>query len=388
MSAVDTSVKLFWSGMANAPVLNGQAGALMAILDACLITGFDIKPLTSLTVTGGIATATFAGQHAALMDSVIWVEGVTGALASLNGEKKVTARPAANTLTFATTEPDGIAEGAITIKLAPAGWSKALASGNVGVYASTDPQALGMCLRVDDAGTTSARVVGYETMLDINTGSGPFPSGGMVSGGGYWNKSSAASTAAVPWVLAADSRMLLLWMAACVPSNASNNGGCLYAFGDAIANKPGGDAWAAILSCDTAASACQGGIDSGGTGKLAVPRGYSGLGASVWYSSYPYTGGAGSALSGNDATLGAFPNPITGEMYFSRRFIASPNPRADLPGIYTVPQSGLLTLFNTGNTVTAGGALLGRNLFALRAAYSWNAAPYGVVFIDQTGPWR
>ena len=387
-SPVDTSVKLFWSGMANVPVLSGQAGALLGILDACLVTGCDIKPLTGLTVSGGMATATFAGNHSALVDSVILIEGVTGALAGLNGEQKVTARPAANTLTFATTEPDGAAEGAVTIKLAPAGWAKLFAGGNVGVYASADPQSLGMRLRLDDAGATSARVVGYESLLDINTGSGLFPSASMVAGGGYWNKSSAASAAAVPWMLAADARMLLLWMAACVPSNASNNGGCVYAFGDPISNKPGGDAWAAVLSCDTAAAACQGGVDSGGTGKLAMPRGYAGLGASVWYSSYPYTGGTGTALSGNDATLGAFPNPITGEMYFSRRFIGSGGPRADLPGLYTVPQSGALTLFNTGNTVTAGGALLGRNLFALRAAYAWNAAPYGVVFIDQTGPWR
>jgi hypothetical protein len=390
-SPVDTSVKLLWSGMSNVPVLNGQAGSLLGILNAGLVTGCDIKALTSLTVTGGIATATFAGQHSALVDSVILREGVSGALATLNGEQKVTARPNANALTFATTEPDGAAEGAITIKLAPAGWIKPFASGNVAVYASADAQSLGMLLRVDDTGTTNARVVGYEQMLDINTGSGPFPSASMVAGGGYWNKSSLAGAAAVPWVLAADRRMALLWMASCVPSNAANHGGCVYAFGDAMALRPGGDAWAAIVSCDTGIQALQGGIESGNTGKLAVARSYSGLGAALWYSSYPYTGGTGTALSGNDATLGPFPNTMTGELYFSRRFIASAtgaSPRADLPGLYTVPQSGLLGYFNTGSTVAAGGTLLGRNLFALRAAYSWNVTPYGVVFIDQTGPWR
>ena len=390
-SPVDTSVKLAWSGMANAPVLNGQAGSLLGILDAVLVTGFDIKPLTGLTVSGGIATATFAGQHSAQADSVILIEGVTGALAGLNGEQKVTARPTADTLTFATTEADGSAGGAITLKMAPAGWAKPFTNGNTAVYTSTDPLSLGMFLRVDDS-SINVRVTGYENMGDADTGTGPFPSASMVSGGGYWNKSSKAGATAVPWVLAADSRMLLLWMAAYVPTNSSYNSGCVYAFGDLIALRPGGDAWAAILSCDIATATSQGGVEMCAP-KAAVPRIFSGLGSSVWHYSCPYTGSNSNSVSGNDSTLGAFPNNISGEMYFSRRFIASGTtnpPRADLPGLYTVPQSGLLSYFKTGDTVAAAGTLQGRNLFALISPQytTWAAANQCVAFIDQTGPWR
>ena len=393
-SPVDTSVKLFWSGMSNVPVLNGQPGSLLGILDACLVTGCDIKPLTGLSVTGGVATATFAGQHSAQVDSVILIEGVTGALAGLNGEQKVTARPTANTLTFATTEPAGVADGAITIKLAPAGWAKPFTSGNIAVYTSTDPQSLGMFLRVDDTGTTSARVVGYESMLDINTGSGLFPTDAMVAGGGYWNKSYVTSTIAIPWVLAADSRMLLLLMSAGITNNSAFTGGCVYAFGDPIALKPGGDAYTTILSCDNTNNYHRGGVEYGAPLMVAVARAFNGFGGSVWHGSYPYNGN-NTSISGNDNWGGAFPNPITGELLLSKRYLAAGTnqpQRAEVPGVYTVPQSGLLSFFNTGNTVAAAGTLKGRNLFAV-TVYDMSAAlligqPNGVVFIDQTGPWR
>jgi hypothetical protein len=383
--------------MANAPVLNGQAGSLIGILDAVLVTGFDIKPLTSLVVADGVATATFLGSHAAQMDSVILVEGVTGALAGLNGEQKITAKPTTNTLTFATPEPDGTAAGAITIRMAPAGWARPFASGNVAVYTSTDPQSHGMLLRVDDSGATSARVRGFETLLDVDTGTGPFPTDAMLSGGGYWNKSAKADATAVPWVVASDGRMMLLWMAAVVASTPTSNGGTVYAFGDPISYKPGGDAYSTVLAADLVANMNAGGIEwnVGITNKISVPRAYSGLGSAVAHMTYPYIGGTSSGnLSGNDNTLGTFPNTITGELYFSRRYIvaASSNPpRADVPGVYYVPQSGLISFFSTGDVVTASESLQGRNMFALRGhnnTGNWNASPTSVSFIDQTGPWR
>ncbi|EPD32955.1 hypothetical protein HMPREF9701_06413, partial [Delftia acidovorans CCUG 274B] len=54
-SPVDTSVKHFLSSMTGAPVLSGTVGSMIALLDALLVTGFDTKTLTSLTVVGGVA---------------------------------------------------------------------------------------------------------------------------------------------------------------------------------------------------------------------------------------------------------------------------------------------------------------------------------------------
>jgi hypothetical protein len=34
------------------------------------------------------------------------------------------------------------------------------------------------------------RASGYESMSDVNTGTGPFPTAAQVAGGGYWEKSA------------------------------------------------------------------------------------------------------------------------------------------------------------------------------------------------------
>ena len=58
--------------------------------------------------------------------------------------------------------------------------------------------ASGALLRVDDSGTTVARVRMYETMSDIDTGTNPAPTDAKVNGGLYWWKSDAASAAISP----------------------------------------------------------------------------------------------------------------------------------------------------------------------------------------------
>lgn len=104
--------------------------------------------------------------------------------------------------------------------LAGAGWTREFV--NVDQTIAAFKQGLGsngMYLRVDDTevvATTarrSARVVGYETMSDLNTGlPGPFPSNAQVAGGLRWPTMSFDSTAyasrntARPWVLIADEK--------------------------------------------------------------------------------------------------------------------------------------------------------------------------------------
>ena len=88
-SVVDTSVKHFHSAMVGAPILNGQAGSMIALLNACLKDGFDIKVATSLTVDSGVATLAFTGSHSATVESVVLVAG--SSVADLNGEQKITA---------------------------------------------------------------------------------------------------------------------------------------------------------------------------------------------------------------------------------------------------------------------------------------------------------
>lgn len=174
-SPVDTSVKHYRSDMPSAPVLNGTAGSKIAQLEACLCTGYGLKSATSLVVAGGVATLAFTGgASAAWKDAVILVEGVTGTMVDLNGEQKVTFADA-TTVKFATALADGTAAGTITFKIAPAGWEKVFSKTNVAVFRSLDIASSKMLLRVDDTATMQVRVVGYEAMTDVDTGSGPFP---------------------------------------------------------------------------------------------------------------------------------------------------------------------------------------------------------------------
>lgn len=203
-SPVDTSVKWFRSSMAGAPILAGQAGKLVAILDACLVNGWGSQTASTCVVSGGVCTMTFPADHAAMQESVILVAG--SSIADLNGEQKVTAT-APLTVKFATASPDGTASGPITVKIAPAGWAKPFASGTtVGVYKSLNVQANGQFLRVNDAAGDSARVIGYETMTGVSSGTLMFPTSTQLNGGIYWCKSVAAGSVAVDWTIVADGR--------------------------------------------------------------------------------------------------------------------------------------------------------------------------------------
>ena len=396
-SPVDTSVKHFRSDMVGAPTLSGAVGTLIAVLDACLINGFDVKSATSLVVVGGVATLSFSGSHSATVDSVVLVSGVTGALTDLNGEQKVTV-VGSGVVKFATAAADGTASGTISFKMAPAGyWTKPFSGTNLAVYKSTDPAGTGMYLRIDDTTTGTCRVVGYESMTDVNTGLGAFPTPAQFSGGGYWAKSTLTTSAAVVWELFADSRKFITHVAVGSHTNATYIGSLTRGFGDDVPFRPGGDAYACSLSYSTtpsAASQTDGTYDYASALTQAMPRGYSGLGSCVLHMLQNYTGGVNS-LSGTDTLLGPFPSVVDGGLRLSKRYFCTASnqpPRSELPGLYYVPHSLVLEAFKLKDTVGGTGPLTGRKLMALSPSTSVGGSPTsantGVSFVDITGPWR
>lgn len=399
-SPVDTSVKFFTSEMTGAPTLNGVAGALISVLDACLVSGFGATTATGLSVTDGVATLTFSGSHAASVDSVILVAG--SSISALNGEQKVIARRSGE-VDFATDEADGTASGTITFKMAPAGWTKAFSGTNLAAYKIADPTAHGggMYLRVDDTGTMTARVVGYVSMIDISTGTGPFPTSVQLSGGGYWAKARAANSTPVPWALFADGRAVILSVAPGVASTASWSGMQTRIFGDCIPRRLTGDPFAVLLAISAAGAAADIGGGSGSlditpaaTNGFYLPASYSGLGGSTVGVCKPYFGST-SVGSGNDAaTAGTFPSPVSGELFLSKMRVqetvaTNMPPRADVPGFFFVPQAVPVTTFPAFSVVPGSGDLAGRNLMAIPSNTSNAAASgNGAAFVDITGPWR
>ena len=387
-----TTVKHFHSAMSGAPVLSGAAGTLLAVLDACLVTGFGLKAADGITVSGGVATITFSSAHAFEQDAIMQVDGATPA--GLNGEKRIISSTTYTASFAAPGVADGAATGTISAKLAPAGWEKAFSGTNVAAYRSLDVTGTRMYLRVDDTGTTNARVVGYEAMTDVNTGTGPFPSPAQISGGGWWPKAADSSATARAWTLVADSRGFYLHIHTATSSPGAS--GCVWIFGD-FASLKSGDAYSAGLQCasadvSTAASSVQDAAEhcSSGVTGLYLARSFTALGGSVSARHSLPDVGSDSKPSGSSGGLQApaYPNGPDNGLILGEKLILEPGVcrRGHAPGLFVTPQ-GCHGQFSWRDKIDGQGELAGRKLLAVKCGSPAGTSSQGVVFFDITGPW-
>lgn len=397
--ATNFPVKRMSSTMRGAPQMDGSAGGggYLAALYAFLITGWGPTTALAVTISGGVATATFNAGVYFEDYSVIQISGATSP-AALNGEARVISHTG-NTITFATSAPDGVATGDITIKYAPVGWECPFKDGNKAVFRSADPQSPRFFVRIDDTGSTEARVRAYESMTDIDTGVNPFPTEAQIPGGGYHYKSTTAnSTKVLGYELIADSRLYLFGIASSILAVTIPNMP-LRGFGDMIALAPGGDPWATAISCAGSGGSGSGTPNAYGAFDFAsstphsvyVARDFSGVGGSLAVASQPYIGSA-SAASGNDSALGPFPSSIDGELKYTRRYFRASDgstPRAHVPGILHIPQTNVLGGIKPGDLIHGSGEMAGRMLLAVAGGSSGaNSSAVGIKLVDLTGPWR
>lgn len=384
-------VKYVHSGMRGAPVVSGTPGSRIGAIDAFLLTGFGAVTAQRVTVAGGIATATLQAGQSFEPHTVIAVAGATPD--ALNGQARVlTATP--SQITFATAAADGPASGTITIRVAPVGgWEKVFAGANKAVYRSTHPKASGFCLRVDDSAATYMRVRGFESMTDLDHGTGPFPTDAQIAGGGYWVAATQPGSQATHWDFVADARF---FAAAFAPEAGRHVCAPLRGFGDLLPRAPAGDVWAAALSCLTSGfvdSADAGALeycDNYHAGGLFLARPHTGLGSSQRTRVGTYCGAI--ARSGESGVAGAAPNAVDGSIEFCPLFTRTgedffDTPRANLPGVLYCPQSGIRKIFAPRDSVTGSGPLAGRRLVFLPTGASWSDTA-GMYAIDTTGPWR
>ena len=113
-------VKYFNNLMGGIPQLTNVFGALTALLDAVLVTGFNLKTLDSLTCTDGVATATVSSGHGYTVNQVVLITGASPP--EYNGEHIVLSANA-STFTFALAgSPTSPATGTIACKAAPLGF--------------------------------------------------------------------------------------------------------------------------------------------------------------------------------------------------------------------------------------------------------------------------
>lgn len=253
------TVRVYRSSDASAPVLSGTAGALTAVLYACLVTGY-------------------------------------GALAG-------------------------------------AGWAREFTATNKAVFRAASGNR--MRLRVDDTSTIEARAIGYEVMTDADTGTGPFPTNGQVSGGLYIRKSNTADTTARPWVIIADEKRFYFlnnsngsdWL---VAPTGSEMGGQFF-FGE-IASYKAGDAYNTLIIGAEAS-----GVSTNRLGVVVTPAA-NWSGTTGHYMPRPYYQSAGSmqitkvqamqmsagSVIGN--TGGPYPDPVTGALLLSPLYIVENGP--------------------------------------------------------------
>lgn len=176
--AKSVSAKWFCSTMQGAPGLVNSIAGLQAVLDACLVNGFNSLTLTGITVSNGIATATRSLGHGYPLDSVVLIAGATPS--GLNGEKRVMSVGS----TWFTFDAEGISDGAatgtITAKIAPAGWSLAFTGTNKRVYRSQNANSPKSYYRITADAQGYGLIQAYEGMTDVDTGTNLWTDGNQI----------------------------------------------------------------------------------------------------------------------------------------------------------------------------------------------------------------
>lgn len=375
-------VKIYKWNDTGAPQLSGQVGALIGVLDA-FINGYNAKTVT-ITRSDTTATVTDTGHGRNTGDIVL----ISGAIEiQYNGEYKITVT-GANTYTYQVSgSPATPATGTITAKMAPhAVWTRPYTGVNKAAYRSTAAGGTGLYLRIDDTNAQYALVRGYETMTDVDTGTGLFPTAAQLAGGMYWRKSDVSSSAARPWAMIVEDQMIYLFIAWANASPALPEGN---AFGDVLSFKSG-DAYHCII---IGSNSLPGNI--GGTSAFAVKQGgyqvgqylarsYNQIGAAITATK---TGdyGSGAVMGGSGAST---PNVVDNAIHLrypiniweGANTVGAPL-RGVMPGIYDLLNSNP---YNWGDTLADVANYPGRAFFVQKLAGGGN----GTCAVDITGPWR
>ena len=418
-------VKWMHQGMAGAPVLTNNWGSLTALLDACLVNGFNLQTVSAITRTDSTATATLTAGHGFTVDQVVLVAGSDQP--DYNGEFTVTA-VTSTTVSFTvsgTAVTPATTATSLTMKVAPLGFEIAYTGTNKRAYRSPNPRSNRLFLRVDDslpAGYTTTwakfgRVTIAEAMSDIDTfvgGRAPWepsaPTRNEVpSGSGttmytgwfkwYYARQNHAETSgdngnwARSWVLIGDDRGFFL-------SNASGYFGdarILHAFTDFDSYKAGDNYASYLIASERylVANSTTGSypyIDAysansqNTTGKICI-RNYTQIGENVRLGMLSLNDGNGQNISGRTGNI-PFPNgPDYGLILhpiYLRETDNGGHLRGVLPGIFWIHQNQPYAHLSVIDNVIG---YEGRKFLIVTLNYSSEGNTCGFAY-DITGPWR
>lgn len=394
-----TPVMMMRSTDAGAPTFNNAAGSLIAVLDACLVNGYNSKTVSSLVVAGGIATATISA-HGYLLNRFVLIAGATPA--GLNGEKRILSVPDANTITFdATGISNQTATGTISSKTAPLGWAINYTGTNLRVYNRTEVGATAQKLRVSDtAGSAAAaRLYGVETATGISTNTGRFPTNTQVANGSYWSKGNNTTTPK-PWMVIGDGKRFFFCMGAY--QDATEYGSpdyyrTVYFFGDIVSYK-GADAYHCLLSGTSydeggSPSGPQWNLQAGSTITGALDNFICRTGAQTGTAKpVVFSGAMGTGIISTAAWPDA-PDPVTGEVLIHQPILvidsgtganaASVGYRGALPGAAQLLHNN----YKAGASVYQDGDYLTGLVGTSKEFVAWKIGATAVMLFDRYGPW-
>jgi len=383
-----TYVKYYDNAQTGAPSLTGTTGSLIALLDAVLLNGYNLKTLDSIVVSNNVATCTVGAGHGYLAGDgrVITVAGCSGAWAVLNGEQTVASVVSASQFTFlAVGVSNGSATGTITTKVSPLGWTAPYSGTNLKAYKASDVVGSGCLLRVDDTNAYVARVIGCETMTNINTWSAKFPTEAQQAGGLYFTKHYGRDYA-VNWFIVADSFAIHIMVATSWYSSWWYGG---YFFGDFAPHSSNdvykcmifGDVSYAQLPTTQGASLFSKQNASGGQ---FIERSYTGAGTSVASSRYwpPTNMGYNNGF--------AYPSE-SGSMVFVSPVLVMQGGnifRGTFPGLFCMMQNVNGSIANK-TIINDVAGMSGSILVSIIGGAGYNDQPIAsTAAFDLVGPWR
>lgn len=410
--------------MNGAPSVSNGWGDLITLLDACLVNGFGLKSVDSLTRSGNLVTATVSAGHGYVADQVVLISGANED--DYNGEQRVES-VTASTFTYrisgAPVSP-ATTSGGISSKVAPLNWEKPFSGTHKGAYRSKNPASSGKLLMVDDSVKTAgylstwskwANVGIVENMSDINTFIGsqapydpavPSKNWGSVSADQWgWLKwyharnssSSERSTndggsGARSWVIVGDDMMFYLCVQFAPEGVASYpfNGRAHYCFGDPVSFKASDNFGAVISGTELPSSGnligpgTFGGAigDSSNQFGMFLLRSHTQLGLPVRFSVISLQTGGVSGRgnvpfpNGPDYSLWALPSYIQQ---------SDKHMRGLMPGMMHIPHSMPYSDLSVVDNVVGA---TGKKLLMVNGAYGATEFNGTQVAFDITGPWR
>lgn len=393
---MSNTVVWYDSAEVGAPTLNNAAGSLDAVLYACLVTGFRVLTLDSISVAGEVATATYVAGHQYSTQRVLEIAGA--ATGAINGRKLITVT-GAGTFTFpAPGVADGTIAGAITAKRAPLGWTRPLSSGNVSVYARSDVTATPSKFRLTNTGVApatnrSARAHMAEDFVDLSTPTNQAPpAGAPIVGADGFHIPFRNSASAQVWTLVGDGKTFYFACESDTYPAASYAGSSqgLYGFGDIEAFRSG-DPYACFLAASHDSNGASGntpaqsiGLNSAPSAAMYLQRSFSGIGGPV--PAAPVSFGTGHVLGSQGPQ---FPSPVDNGLFVSPNLLL-----AEASSPFTHPFRGRLR--GLGHPVaTLSNAQLNKQVLdnVTGSDRRWlflsigSATTFGHLAFDITGPW-